>query len=236
MLRQFSKSMMHMGVACLILSAGWLASSSQAATIIGTPVALSTLAGVPNATITVGDKLFEQFGYTATGDMPGAAGVNVVPIQDDAGNYGIRFQGGFADLASSQGGSDALITYKVTATDLGKLISDAHLQGNPNLLGTTGSISVTETFLPLGPGGEYTMEIYDDEQNPGQPKLVDWVYFLPPVRSLNVQKDILIIAGNQTATLSFVDQTFSQTPEATTLTLALVSLVSLAGYRRRGLK
>jgi hypothetical protein len=224
---------MYMGVACLILSASWLAGSSQAATIIGTPVALSTLAGVPNATITVGDKLFEQFGYTSTGDMPAAAGINVVPIQDDAGNFGIRFQGGFADLASSQGGSDALITYKVTATDLGKLISDAHLQGNPNLLGTTGSISVTETFLPLGPGGQYTMEIYDDEQNPDQPKLVDWVYFDPPVRSLDVQKDILIIAGNQTATLSFVDQTFSQTPEATTLTLALVSLVSLAGYRRR---
>jgi hypothetical protein len=233
MLRQSGKKFVMGAAALLILSATWLASASQAATIIGTPVQLSTLVGNPTGTVLVGDKLFENFGYTFTGDMPSAAGVNVIPILDDLGNYGIRFQGAFVDLLSSVGGSDALITYKVTATAEGKLISDAHLAGNPNLLGTTGSVSVTETFLPLGAGGEYTMEIYDDEQNPDAPKLVDSTVFAVPVKSLNVQKDILIHAGNQSATLSFVDQSFSQIPEATTVTMALIGLVSWAGATRR---
>ena len=113
------------------------------------------------------------------------------------------------------------------------LISDAHLSGNPNLLGTQGSISVTETFLPLGASGEYTMDIFDDE-SVGQ-KLTDQVFFTPPVRKLNVQKDILVIATplSQTVTMSFVNQTFSQIPEASTLSLSMIGLVSLAGLLRR---
>lgn len=233
MLRQSVRNRMVGAATLLVLSAAWLATASQAATIIGTPVQLSTLVGNPTGTMLVGDKLFENFGYTFTGDMPSAAGVNVVPIQDDLGNYGIRFQGAFVDLASSVGGSDALITYRVTATGEGLLISDAHLAGNPNLLGTTGSVSVTETFLPLGANGEYTMQIFDDEQQPDSPQLTDSTVFAVPVKSLNVQKDILIHAGNQSGTLSFVDQTFSQIPEATTFTLAFVGLVTWAGVARR---
>src|SRR5262245_45010115 len=91
----------------------WTASSS-AATIIGTPVALSTLL-VPDATIVVGDKTFGGFTYSITGDMPPAPLVNVIPITDDAGNFGIRFQGAFIDTTGAVGGSDALITYTVTA-------------------------------------------------------------------------------------------------------------------------
>jgi hypothetical protein len=214
-------------------------SSLAGSIIIGNPVQLSTLVGNPNGSILVGDKLFEEFGYTASGDMPGAAGVNVVPIQDDDGNYGIRFQGAFVDLASSQGGSDALITYKVTATRPGYLISDAHLQGNPNLLGATGTVNVTETFLPLDPPADYThtLEIYDDEQHPDDPKHSDVTFFTPPVKMLDVQKDILIFAGDQTNVLSFVDQTFSQiVPEAGTLSLSLIGLVSLALRRRNAIR
>ena len=54
------------------------------------------------------------------------------------------------DLASSQGGSDALITYMVEVTDPLYLISDAHLAGNPTLLGDPGLDQCVETFLPLG--------------------------------------------------------------------------------------
>jgi hypothetical protein len=219
----------------LALSGGWLVGVSDAAMMLTdpAPVALSTLVDNAEATYTVGDKEFSAFTYLATGDMPSAAGVNVAAIIDDDGNFGIRFQGAFADLASSQGGSDALITYMVEALDPNKLISDAHLAGNPTLVGTTGSVSVTETFLPLGANGEYTMTIFDDE-SAGQ-KLVDWTYFDPPVRKLNVQKDILFVATEEsgTMTMSFVDQTFSQIPEATTITLAMIGLTSLVGVVRR---
>jgi hypothetical protein len=238
MLRQSIKSLTFRGAMLLALTASWMIASCPAATIIGDPVKLSTLAGNPQGEVIVGDKKFTEFGYTFTGEMPDAAGVNVVPILDDLGNFGIRFQGFFMDLASSQGGSDATITYIVEATDPRKYISDAHLQGNPALPtpGRSGAVIVTETFLPLGPQGEYTMTIYDNEGVP-LPKLVDWVYFQPPVKGLHVQKDIGIIAaaGAPSPSISFIDQSFSQieVPEPATLLMTLFGMVSLAGIARR---
>lgn len=232
MLRQLCKSLFF-GALLLALSAGWMVNASHAGIIASpAPVTLDTLL-VQGATYTVGDKKFSNFTLLRTGDMPTANSVNVAALLDDAGNYGIRLQGAFVDLPSSPGGSDFLLNYDVEALDPNKLISDAHLAGNPTLLGTQGSISVVETFLPLGPGGEYTMKIFDDE-SAGQ-KLTDVTFFNPPVRKLSVQKDILVIAtpNSQTVTMSFVDQTYSQTPEATTITMALISLVSLVGYRGR---
>jgi hypothetical protein len=240
MIRQFGRILAGLGALLLMTCfAPWTASCS-AATIIGTPVALSTLV-VPGATIVVGDKTFAGFTYSITGDMPPAPLVNVIPIQDDFGNFGIRFQGAFIDTTGAVGGSDALITYTVTAGDL-RLISDAHLQGNPTRLGTLGSMSVTETFLPLGAAGEFTMTIYDD-QNVTPPKLVDSTIFTTPVKSLSVQKDILGLAkvdqqspaGPQTVTLSFVDQTFSQIiiPEPATMVLLFAGTFGFAMMRRR---
>lgn len=218
---------------CLTLVAGVFAwtSAVPAATIIGSPVALSTL--VDGGSITAGDKTFTNFTYLFTGDMPGPVNVNVVPIQDDLGNFGIEFQGAFIDLPSSVGGSDAKITYTVTA-GAGWLISDAHMAGNPNLLGMTGSVSVTETFLPLGANGEFTMEIYDDEGHP-VPQLVDSTIFTTPSKSINVQKDILVIVptGGQSGTISFIDQTFSQVPEPALGMVMLGGIVGLAFFRRR---
>lgn len=220
---------------CLTLVAAVLAwtSSAPAATIIGAPVALSTL--VDGGNIVVGDKTFTNFNYTFTGDMPSSVGVNVVPIQDDDGNYGIRFQAAFIDLPSSIGGSDALITYTVTA-GANRLISDAHLAGNIDRLGTTGSASVTETFLPLGANGEFTMHIYNDEGHP-TPKLTDGRVFTIPTKSLNVQKDILLIVpqAGASATISFVDQSFSQidVPEPAVAMLLLGGVMGWSGVRRR---
>jgi hypothetical protein len=238
MFRQLRRTTALACLCSLLAVLAWSA-TAPAATIIGNPVALSTLAGVPGSSIVVGDKTFTNFNYTFTGDMPGAANVNVIPITDDDGNFGVRFQGAFIDTTGVPGGSDALITYNVTA-GAGRLISDAHLQGNPSRLGPFGSISVTETFLPLGAAGEFTMKIYDD-QNLSPPKLVDSTVFTTPVKTLSVQKDILALAkvnandpnGPSTVTMSFVDQTFSQVPEASTLVLSLIGCVGLGLKRRR---
>jgi hypothetical protein len=103
-------------------------------------------------------------------------------------------------------------------------------------MGNVGAINVTETFLPLGQGGEYTMEIFDDE-NSNTAQLMDVTFFDPPVKSLNVQKDILGVAlpNGQSVTLSFVDQTFSQVviPEPITM-VSLVSGFAAIGVARRG--
>jgi hypothetical protein len=196
---------------------------------LGAAVQLSTLVNNPEGSVTVGDKLFTDFTYQFTGNMPSAVGVNVVPIQDEFGNFGIQFQGAFIDLVGD-GGSDALIGYHVTALDPNLLITDAHLVGNPNLLGTTGSASVTETFLM---GSDAVMEIHDDGGGL-PPKLTDQVFFTPGFRELDVQKDIMLVAGNGSATISFVDQTFSQSPipEAATMSLAMIGGLGLALLRR----
>jgi hypothetical protein len=240
MRRQFNRSLAGRAALFLIIGVSAWTATCSAATIIGTPVVLSTLT-VPGATILVGDKTFSSFNYTFTGDMPPAALVNVIPITDNAGNFGIRFQGAFIDTTGAAGGSDALITYNVTA-DATHLISDAHLEGNPARLGTLGSMSVTETFLPLGANGQFTMKIYDD-QNVTPPKLVDSTVFTTPVKTLNVQKDILGLAkvdqqspnGPQTVTLSFVDQSFSQivVPEPATVGLLFAGAFGFVLMRRR---
>jgi hypothetical protein len=240
MIRQFGRIFAGLGALLLMTCFSLWTAPCSAATIIGSPVALSTLV-VPGATIVVGDKTFAGFTYSITGDMPPAPLVNVIPIQDDFGNFGIRFQGAFIDTTGAVGGSDALITYTVTADAL-HLISDAHLQGNPTRLGTLGSMSVTETFLPLGAAGEFTMTIYDD-QNVTPPKLIDSTIFTTPVKTLSVQKDILGLAkvdqqspaGPQTVTLSFVDQTFSQIiiPEPATAALLFAGTLGFALLERR---
>lgn len=201
----------------------------------GQPIAsLDELLG--GGEIVNGDKRFAEFTYGASGDMPPADRVNVFRIIDDHGNLGLRFQGAFIDIDSTDNdASDALITYTVEALDPNMLITDAHIFGNPNVLGDadTGSISVTETFLPPSLAN-FTGEIFDDPAGAGLQRL-DWVIFDEPVRSLQVFKDIAARAGEGTATLSFVDQTFSQIPEPSTVTLMMVGLagIAFAGRRKR---
>jgi hypothetical protein len=228
---KFYKTAPVIGSLLLALASGPWSATCSAGTIGGS-VPLSTLLN-PGATITSGDKVFSNFEYSFTGNMPDPTMVNVIPIQDALGNYGIRFQGGFMDLPSSPGASDALINYKVAAGP-GFLISDAHLAGNPNVLGEVGSVGVTETFLPLGQQGQYTLEIFDDE-NLEMAQLMDQVDFIPPTMMLNVQKDIhaLAVSTGQSVTMSFIDQTFSQIPEPITV-VSLVAGVVAIGVARRG--
>jgi hypothetical protein len=196
------------------------------------PVPLSTLIG--GGTKTCGDKLFSDFFYSYTGNMPAASGVNVDCVTID-GNLGLEFQGGFLDLPGGNA-SDALIKYIVTVTDPRFVISDAHIQGNPKVFGTLGIMSVTDTFLPDAPN---SMGISDTKPGP-LPTLSDFTIFATGYKTLHVQKDILAFAIGETsfATMSFVDQTYSQTgvPEPGTLGLLGIGLLGFVGYgwwRRR---
>ena len=185
----------------------------------------------------VEDKRFSNFHYSWTGDMPPASNVNVMTLIDDDGNPGFRMTGYFSDTAlnndGTPGGSDAFLSYDVDVTDPNFRITGAVLAGNPNLLGsTTGSINVSETFLPLGASGEYTGEIFDDTLAGVQ--LMDAVDFGSGYSHISVQKDIGAIVFAGSGTMSFVDQTFPQTaiPEPSATMLWLVG-VAMCGMIRR---
>jgi hypothetical protein len=182
----------------------------------------------------VEDQRFSNFQYSSTGDMPPASAVNVVTLMDGDGNPGFRLTGYFTDTAITDGGSDALLFYNVDVTDPAYRITAAHIAGNPNLLGPTGgSINVSETFLPLGANGEFTGEIYDDTLAGTQ--LMDTIDFGGGHMGLSVQKDIGAIVIGGSGTMSFVDQTFSQSavnpavpePAATVLWLLGVTMCGM---------
>ena len=178
----------------------WLAVVGLAVLVCAAPAAfatplqggqapLSTLIGADG--IQCGDKWFHEFGYLYAPDMPAASQVNVACITV-AGNLGIRFQGGFGDSPGG-GFSDAVISYTVTVTDPHFVITDAHLQGNAEVLGGTGILSVVETFLPDAPN---TMSIYDIV--PGPHTQTDATSFATGHTSLHVQKDIYGLATGDT--------------------------------------
>ena len=183
----------------------------------------------------VGDKRFHNFTYNGVGEMPPAENVDVMEIFDGDGNPGIRFHGAFLDSTFTPGGSDALITYRVES--LGPPITDVHLSGNPNLLGTAGSISVTEEVfgvLPNGATGPLIARIDIFEDGVAGLKDVDWADFAQTWRIVEVVKDILAFAGNGDVVLSRIDQSFSQIPEPATALLMLLGVLSVSAIRRRG--
>jgi hypothetical protein len=172
-----------------------------------------------------GDKTFSDFAYHPIGDMPDPSLIDVVSFIDSHGNLGIRLIGPFADLPGG-GASEALLEYKVTVTDPGKLIKDVHLEANANVLGPNGYAAITESFLPED--SNMTLEAFDLQ--PGNRMLTDWADLTKPVMMLHVQKDITLFSANQSslATISFIDQTFSQTPEPGALGLYVVAVIALS--------
>ena len=198
-----------------------LAVTASAETIL-----LSTLIET-DGTITSGDKEFSKFGYAATGDMPSSDRVNVVTIEDTDGNYGLRFQGGFVDLPGD-GASDALIYYDVRVTDQERAISKAHLAAN--IVSSDGSSgSITETFLPIFDLTDEIVRIPTDDN-----RLNDWIMFPETVQEMQVQKNILFIAAEDgQVDMSFVDQTFTQVPEPSSIAFILCGVGMIIWQRRR---
>jgi hypothetical protein len=210
-------------------------------TLLDAPQVLGELLG--GGSITAGDKRFDQFTYASTGDMPDAFAVNVMPFVDSDGSFGLRFQGGFVDLfdgdltTGSPGNfSDASIGYQVTVLNPTLLISDVRLSGNPQVLGPegakTGFVGMSESFLP---DDSLVLAIFDIQ--PGSTQSTDFASLAAPLGTLLVQKDILAFADAPgAATLSFIDQAFSQVqtvPEPSTISLLVLGLAAAWQVRRR---
>ena len=211
--------------------------------VLGVAIAVSAIQGATvklsdlvnnQETITSGDKLFSNFAYATTGDMPDMLDVDVETIEDADGNFGLRFIGGFIDNAGGSS-SDALITFDVEPTNNQNVIVGAVLQANPAVFNGTGLASITETFLPMVE--DQSLVVFDFE--PGDQDLRAEVVFNQQHEKLSIQKDIILHAtgDNSAVTMSFVDQTFMQAPvpEPTAGLLIVTALLGLATFRRKRL-
>jgi hypothetical protein len=183
-----------------------------------------------------GNLVFDQFTYSATGQMPSAANVMVSPFVDASGNPGLRFTGGFTDAYDSGGvqqASDATLTYRVTS--LAGPLRNIQLAGNPQITGPgDGLMSVVETIDP--PNQQpIQLEIHDSVNNGVASLKLQDSAMLPPLPSLQVvSKDILALNLGGFPTESVVDQTFSvNIPEPASLLVLGGVILAAAGFRWR---
>lgn len=208
-------------------------------------------------TITVGDKVFSSFAYTASGFDNHAVGigstwanttaaylaqaalidVNGITV---AGNYGLAFLGEWH--AHPGNSAAAQITY--TVTSLGGYITDFHLDGAPKAIGTS-SAEVTESVLtpvthePIPTLPPSLLAIYDLGN-----EVVDFSDSSDVVggasaklKSVLVQTDIRVAAmtgvGNY-GQVTHIEETFSQAvPEPSTYGMALSGLAMMGLITRR---
>ncbi|QEG34021.1 hypothetical protein Pr1d_12930 [Bythopirellula goksoeyrii] len=239
------------------LHAGTIPSGAQTLPI-GQSVKLNLLTSGEIPGVVVGDKLFKEFIYSWTNNMPAPENVNVTAIIDSDDNFGIRFQGSFSDLPGDLVASDASLSFSVhvvheptngnseAENGYGStrfLISDAHLKSAVFLdEGTPGSFgSVDESFLGNVPQIPQTLHVFNSTLGQGGKKSEDGVIFDNTYEWLHVQKDIYAFAAegaNAPVRMTIIDQTFSQVeiPEPSSATiLMMLGSVAVMGFSRRSL-
>jgi hypothetical protein len=226
----------------LIISAVIAVAGTANAGLINGPISLNTLDGTTSSFL-VGDKIFDNFTYTHTGDMPDSAHVNITPTITTLNGqtvWGFQVEGLFTD-SNAAGNSTATLNYRVTVVDpTAFLISDAHLSGDTDVIGT-GVVDVTETWTPNV--GAQQVSIFDIE--PGNiTQLQDSKVFTVPAASIDVTKTITATIADgsidSNATVTSIDQLYSQTPgsgggtpEPASLGLLGLGALALLARRRR---
>jgi hypothetical protein len=182
-------------------------------------VLISTLQ-TSGGTITVGDKIFSNFTCSVTGTGASCTTIDVVGVIDPVtGLIGLTFQApAFNNTPNTN--LDILINYTATVLPgFNNLISDVHLGFNGSVTGS-GFINVTETVRGPLPGSPNNVLGQAFVQNP-PPIFTSDILLSAPASSIRVTKDILLGVGTTagSASLSFVDQFLSQTPEPGSLAL-----------------
>ena len=177
-------------------------------------------------TITNGDKIFGDFIFTSS-DFA-ASNIEINPITDAFG-VGIQIQAGFNAMEGET--HDALLQYSVTAA--GPYISDLHLAFNGAIRG----LAVAEVVETVFDSQMNFLTNFFVSVDPGGSIYQSTVYFVPALQSLIMRKDIQLITRDtedfDLATISFVDQTFSQIPEPNTAMLLIGGIAGLCLIRWR---
>lgn len=181
--------------------------------------------------LTIGDKLFSGFSYTATG-LSGfdAATISVTASIGAGGVYYLTY-GGNMQLAGTVGATaDLLLGYTVTVTDPGWKINMIDQRYTGGVL--NGSLLINETATSGAPTATSQLSIGDASDPNVYPSglfdtgELDILGVLPPQTTLTVTKDIaftilngnpLINGGISQVSVSSVQQSFHQVPEPTTI-------------------
>jgi hypothetical protein len=191
------------------------------------------LTGVLNGgnSITIGDKTFSGFTYTASDDQASALADQALGLTISAfigngvngvlGVYYLDFKGAIA--INNLGGTspllgDLALSYTVTVNS-GSTIDYIDQQYTPNGLPVPGNqIIIGETAIGATASANSTLTLNPTDISDPAPEVGDNLNFSTGQTSVAVVKDILIAAAtNQLVGLSDVRQSFHQVPEPTTV-------------------
>ncbi len=185
--------------------------------------------------LTIGDKVFSDFDYFASGLSNFNASQIQVTASFSGGIYYLTWAGNMSLVSSGQATADLLLNYTVTA--LGGQIDmiDQSYTGSAQPTGG-GFLSIDETVR--GATGQIIANSHLDGNDLSDPfeEVGDNLYINPAQSTLRVTKDIGFgIVNGGFVTISQVSQSFHQVPEAgTTAMFALgAALAGAAIFRRK---
>ncbi len=198
---------------------------SQAQIVIGPTVSFATLTNV-GGDVLVGDKDFSNF--SISGGIS-AGQINVTSITEGDGDFGLRFSGGLVSAGTPESFS---IGYTVSVTNSPMLISAANLLFNGQVVsGSTGQVQVTEQVFTNGNQFAGQLFVFANATNS---VLTASLPITPPQTFLNLSNNVFLTAQLPAfASISTIDETYTQVPEPSALVLVAAGFTGLAFFRRR---